>query len=79
MTTKSTNYEVKERGGAYYLFCVDGQLGYASRKADGRWWWAGQLPGRRSGRKGFESAVDCIASGSGVRKGLIRKLVEDVT
>ena len=69
-------YAIKKRGDAYYLFYKGSQIGYASLKVGG-WWWAGQLPGRRSGRKAFESVVDCIASGAGIGKGLVRKLVEE--
>lgn len=42
----------------------------------GGWMWTTQRPGRKPGRKAWDNPVDCIASGSGVRKGLIRKLVE---
>ena len=69
-------YTIKKRGGAYYLFYEGSQIGYASLKVGG-WWWAGQLPGRKSGRKAWDNPADCIASGHGLKKGLVRKLVKE--
>jgi len=70
----NADYNVEHRNGSYYLTYKGMPLGFASQKIGG-WWWVTQLPGRRGGRKGFNSVMDCMASGSRVRKSLVRELV----
>ncbi len=73
--TAASDYKIEQRNGSYFFTYKGMALGFASKQFDGRWWWGTQLPGRRGGRKGFDNPVDCMASGSRIRKGLVRELV----
>lgn len=69
-----TTHSVEFRNGTYYLLYGGAQVGYA-KQLRGLWWWHAQLPGRRSGRKGFETPVACIASGFGIREWVVSELL----